>query len=408
MKNMMKKLSPVTIYLICSISGILLFFCVAFFLGSPVFKWLAMENNSDWVMSDFFRHALFARDRATVYDHGDNACFPPLAYVFYYLVGKVSTAGEVITDFKVLSQMPYQILVFVLYSVVGVVILVYATEELDIPGWQKKLLAFSLIFSTPLMMGALERGNLTLYVIGFLLLAMLWKDSDSRIKREAALILIAVAAGLKIYPAFFGILYLKEKRWKEAGRLVIYGILFFFGPFVFFGGVSGFQAFWHVISGMLGGRFTERVQFFQGILAFVGIEGTVAQCLNYVFLLLLFLLILVTKSNIRKLTYLAAAMAFFPSGAYRYTLLYFTLPLFALFLEQERHTVDNYINAVFLGLLFSIPTVFGLCTGFQLSYASLEYSYSYTCVERYIYTVAWLYLLYQVIMEAVYWIKRRK
>lgn len=409
-KKIFEKVSPLTIYLLVSLTGIILFFCAAYFKGSPVFKWLAMENNSDWTMSDYFRHLLFARDRATVYEHGDNACFPPLAYVFYYVYGKISSAGEVVNNFNVLSQMPYQILMYVLYSVVSVLLLVYAIEELPIKKYLRRLLAFSVILSTPLFMGALERGNMTLIVIALLLLAMLWKDSESAVKREAALILIAVAAGLKIYPAFFGLLYIKEKRWKEAARLVVYGVLFFFGPFAFFGGVSGFKAFWSVISSMLGGNPVERVQFFTGILAFVGIQGKTAQILNYVFLIVLFLMVLFTKSNIRKMAFLAAAMAFFPNAAFRYTLLYFLMPLFVLCMEHKKLNFDSVMNALFLGYIFSIPTIYGFLTDFQLAFS--ENSYSYTCVERNIYTAAWLYLLYQVIMEVVFWgktfIQKRK
>lgn len=403
--NIMEKVSPLTLYLIVSITGILLFFCTAYFKGSPVFKWLAMENNSDWAMSDYFRHLLFARDRATVYDHGDNACFPPLAYVFYYVYGKISTAGEEINNFIVLSQMPYQLLMYVLYSVVGVVILVYAIETLNVKEWEKKLLAFSIVLSTPLFMGALERGNMTLYVIAFLLLALHWKGSDNALKREAALLLIAVAAGLKIYPAFMGILYIKEKRWKEAVRLIVYGILFFFGPFVFFGNVSGFKAFWNVITMMLGGIHQQRVQFFQGILGFAGIYGTAAQIANYIFLIVLFLLILVSKNNLRTMTFLAAAMAFFPTGAYRYTLLYFLMPLYVMCREYKKLTADTAVNAVCLGYVFSIPTIFGMLTDFQLAYEETARSFSYTCVERHIYTAAWLYLAYQIIMEVVFQVR---
>lgn len=406
-KKILEKVSPLRLYLMVSIIGIILFFCAAYLKGSPVFKWLAMENNSDWAMTDYFRHLLFARDRGTVYDHGDNACFPPLAYVFYYVYGKISTAGEVVNNFNVLSAMPYQLLMYVLYSVVGVVILVYAIETLKVKEWEKKLLAFSIVLSTPLFMGALERGNMTLYVIAFLLLAIHWKDSDCRIKREAALILIAISAGLKIYPAFLGILYLKEKRWKEAVRLMIYGIVFFFGPFAFFGYVEGFKAFWSVITTMLGGVHTLRVQFFQGILAFVGIQGTAAQCANYIFLLVLFLLILISKDNVRTMAFLAAAMAFFPTGAYRYTLLYFLMPLYVMCKERKKLTADSAVNAVCLGYIFSIPTIYGFLTNFQLSFEGIEYSYSYTCVERHIYIVSWLYLLYQVIMEVVCQVRER-
>ncbi len=231
--TMIKKLSPKNTYFILSISGILIFFVVAFFLGSRAFDWIAMENNSSWAMSDYYRHVFYALNRFTVYEHENKACFPPLAYMFYYFIGRITNSGADIAFDAELVQEPYYMMVFLAYSVSGVVILIYAISELKIKNWQKKLLAVSLIFSTPLFAGALERGNLTLYAVGFLLIAMKWRDSESRWKKEAALILIAVSAGIKIYPAFFGILYLKEKRYREAGRLMIYGVLFFSFHFSF-------------------------------------------------------------------------------------------------------------------------------------------------------------------------------
>ncbi|MBQ9783212.1 MAG: DUF2029 domain-containing protein [Clostridia bacterium] len=45
--------------------------------------------------------------------------------------------------------------------------------------------------------------------------------------------MIAVAAGIKLYPAIFGLLYVKEKRWSETLRLIAYGVLFFVVSFAF-------------------------------------------------------------------------------------------------------------------------------------------------------------------------------
>ena len=54
-------------------------------------------------------------------------------------------------------------------------------------------------------------------------------------EKEAALLFIAFADGLKLYPAILGVLYLAEKRYREAGRLVVYGVVLFFLPFGFLG-----------------------------------------------------------------------------------------------------------------------------------------------------------------------------
>ena len=400
--HFIKKISPSTIYFVCSISGIVLFLMVALFEQKTIFDWVAMENNSDWAGLDYFRHIVYAMDRQGLYTHGVDACFPPLAYMFYYYIGRIS--GGAASDYHVLAQMPYQNTIFLIYSIVGILILVYAIEELNILQKQKRLLTFSLVFSIPIFWGALERGNMALYVVAFLLLAFVWKDSESKVKREAALFLIAVSAGLKIYPAFMGLLYVKEKRYKEALRLVCYGIVLFFTPFIFFGGIQGVRMFLGVIRNLSITTFLGRIQFFQGLLTFIGIQGMEAVFLNYIFLFVLVFLMFFTKSKIREITYMSAIMTFFPAGAYRYTLAYFILSVFALFRYQKNKS-DYYISSVFLGLLFSIPTIFGLCTNFQLSCGMDKTA---TSVEYYIYSIAWSYLIYCIIMEIVCYAQRKQ
>ena len=76
-----------------------------------------------------------------------------------------------------------------------------------------------------------------------LLWALALRDSKEGWKREAALVLIAVAANFKLYPAAFGVLYLLEKRWREAVRLIVYGVVLFVVPFAWFGGWDGFLHF---------------------------------------------------------------------------------------------------------------------------------------------------------------------
>lgn len=98
----------------------------------------------------------------------------------------------------------------------------------------------AVVLSAPVMCGAIERGNISLLTAILVLAALYLKDSDNRFLRELAMILIAMAAEIKVYPAIVGLVYIKEKRYKEAVRLVIYGLLFFLVPFAFTGGIAGF------------------------------------------------------------------------------------------------------------------------------------------------------------------------
>ena len=88
-------------------------------------------------------------------------------------------------------------------------------------------------------------------------------------------------------------------------------------------------------------------------------------------------------------------LAFIPGNAYRYSLLYFLIPLFILITGNSEEKWSSFINAFLLGCIFTIPTLLGIMTGFRLAYGD----YALTCVEAFIYTPAWLLLAFNLIVE---------
>ncbi|MCD7765593.1 MAG: glycosyltransferase 87 family protein [Lachnospiraceae bacterium] len=77
---------------------------------------------------------------------------------------------------------------------------------------------------------ALERGNIVILAAGFSLFFVSFYRSDNKILKELALISLAAAAGLKVYPCLLGVLILKEKDFSAAIRTVLYGIAAFILP----------------------------------------------------------------------------------------------------------------------------------------------------------------------------------
>ncbi len=62
--------------------------------------------------------------------------------------------------------------------------------------------------------GILERGNSAIIVCILLLRAMELRERKSPIAQELALLFIAMAAAIKIYPAIFGFIYLRRNGKK--------------------------------------------------------------------------------------------------------------------------------------------------------------------------------------------------
>ena len=94
------------------------------------------------------------------------------------------------------------------------------------------------------MLYAYERGNIIIIALVCSMFFVFFKDSENKIVRELSLILLAIAAGVKIYPAFLGMLLLYDKEYKRAARTLVYGGMCFFCPFfVFKEGIYGVPIF---------------------------------------------------------------------------------------------------------------------------------------------------------------------
>ncbi len=431
LSELKKKLhDPLTFYFLISFLGILTFFVYAFVYGGTIFDWLAMENNGQFNFIDFFMHIFFVKDRHILYRNNTNsaamAIFPPLVYMMYYFFYKILYRVDSIPDdMYEAMDMPYAMLVFVYYTIFVVLFLFIAISQTGAKDRKTDIkLWISLILSAPFFAGSIEKGNSVAIAVVLLIFALVLRNSDVRWHKEAALILIAVSAALKIYPAVFGLIYLLEKRWKEAARLIVYGIVFFFVPFVFFGRTAGFRVWLENISAASYMFEYGRIQFIKGAVYTTLMDLTgreymgIAKVSPYIFLLLMLTLCCISVNKYRRIFFLCAIMSLFANYSYRYALCYLAIPL--VFIIKESETTGSqsqsgcsktdcsprFIEMILYGLLFTIPTWLGIITDFELSYGS--YTYIMTYVDIYVYAVAYLLVLYMVIIEISDQIKRFK
>ena len=393
--------APLHVFAVISLTGSLSFFAFAFLRGSAAFDWLCMRNTGQLRFVDYFQHVLYSAYPKQLYAiaTGPWGCFPPLAYVLYHFLYKLTAiTGVNPASVNDLLNTDYGLTVFVLYSVLSAFGLMLAIDLWN-DKRSGKLLFLCLLLSAPFFAGGLERGNSVLLVVILLLIALRWRGSGSAVKREAAMILIAVCAGLKIYPAVFGLLYLKEHRFKEALRLVAYGALFFFGPFAFFGGVDGIKLWLFNVMDTMGMDCTGRIEFIKGAVCSLSyiISGKtntyLASVMTNLFFVLMLFLSFISGSKYRTVFFLSAIMALFPGNMHRYALMLLAIPLVMLLMEKGDERIRDpfvWIEIVGFGCLFSIPTVWGLLTGFRLRFALSDYI---TYVEFWLYVVAYLLVL---------------
>lgn len=232
-----QRITPEIIFYIAALTGIAVMFAMLIISEG---KAMYVMGYGESLACDFWNHIRRLLNYESLYGNqmDSDAIFPPLAYCFLQFFAQCLRHFDSSVDVAVTG---YGILVLNLYLLIFmaafVLVLQYSYHT------TRKLfqiaLPFLFLFSYPFWGCAFERGNPVIYAMLFLLIGMMVKDHQNKFVREMALISVAIAAGFKIYPALFGLIWLEEKRYKEAARLLIYGLAAFFIPFAFFGGIHG-------------------------------------------------------------------------------------------------------------------------------------------------------------------------
>lgn len=306
---------------------------------------------------DFFHSIEYMRGRMP-YGQFDTL-YPPLAnlffYVLYLLVPKTQSATWTESFISSLNMKGTErdlrlqqatMMLFVVFVIVVVLGIVSMTERLTRScGGRKKLLAFCAVFSYGVLYG-LERGNILLLCWPLMAFFILYRNSEKPLLRELACLALAIAAGFKLYPAFLGVLLLRDKNYLAAVRTVLYGVVCLCFPLFFFNeGLFGLTLWFRVLFDFSGSRGEPWIgNGFSNILAEAGhavdkLLGTQLGYGSYALLGIVLAAVLLVCSFFmdkewKRITAIILAMLMFQSQ-YDYVWCLFLIPLF-LFMEQER------------------------------------------------------------------------
>ncbi len=233
---------------------------------------------------------------------------------------------------------------------------------------EKYLFTFLILLSGPFLF-QFERANIIFLALLFLIIFVFFKDSKNRLVREFALLSLAISAGIKIYPAVFVILLLKEKRFKESLRVLLYGLALFIFPFFTIGGINQLPILIKNVflttdeTTKWGFGYMVNVQ--NTVRIFFGFLGNfsdkviiIGRALSLIVLVLGLVMAFVTKIRWKALAILTILMVVVPSVSYEYTLIFMLIPLI-VFLDREEK--ENRIDYLYLFCFFLIfmPFSFG-------------------------------------------------
>ena len=141
-------------------------------------------------------------------------------------------------------------------------------------------LTFIMILTSFPVIYALERGNCIIMTVVLCLFFLIWYRSESKYARYASYIALGAAAGMKLYPAIFAVLLIRERRWGDTAICLAIGVLMFIVPLLFTdGSISTFieNALSYSNSSAYGGG---RITINEWIINIIGRENSIGPAVS--------------------------------------------------------------------------------------------------------------------------------
>ena len=363
MKSLMKKAwneNLPLIWLGCTLVGLLAVCLLT--IGKDNISGLLFADGYDMGM-DHFNSIMVTANRKPYTEY--QITYPPLAAMFYYfffllldkgLAARVM-AGEITArDLRMHSSAWMPLIMLMLICIVSTVFIVQAGMKHN--NRNKAAVIFAFLFSGGFMF-ALDRGN-NIFLVFVLLL---FYDSENKVLSELAVISLALATGLKLYPIIFGVLLIKKHKIWQGFRALGYIVLLVFLPFFFFEGwdaVGAFLSRYSMVSNpvhpgalnfvsVLDGM--ERVFKFQ-------LPRFISTAFTVLFILCGVVFSITAKKGYKTLLYAALAVIGFAGVSPYYTVVLTFLPLLFLF-EQHEGKWDTFyiVTLLFLNIPCATPII---------------------------------------------------
>lgn len=221
-----------------------------------------------------------------------------------------------------------------------------------------------LIISSYPILFTFDRGNTEYLVMSFLLIFFL--EYKKRNYNNAA-ILLAFPICMKLYPAIFIILFLKEKKYKEFILCIIYTTLVMIGSFIVIGGnksnihiaLQNFNFFTDLCA-----KTEYGVQYSHTLWSMSNFINIIVKdsLLNSVYiniytiiiiilaLSLLLYILFIEKKEWKIITILTIMMITFPHVSFDYTLIHMYIPIIYFIISNDTKNWENILYSFLFGL----------------------------------------------------------
>lgn len=328
--------------------------------------YIGLSHNS---FSDFFDTVMAAQNNP--YDVG--VIYPPLCYLFCKIMGGMIPGFSEYTDSFALRDSQMGRMVYTYFVIFCVIVVFYiAVNVCKYSNLYKISLVLTMLLSVPFL-STIDRGNFLLLATVCVFIFVAYYDSDNKVAREIALISLAIAAAIKIYPAILGLLLVKKGNFKTVFRTVIYGIAAFVLPVFAF---DGLETITEMITNLTAestknvldqNSISGRVDLPTVILTFIlmvkqnlpqAAYDTIefaSKILGLLFSAEMVCLSFMSEEKWKKVLSLTTIMLVLPSFSYEYCLISYLVPLFFFLISD--HKKCDWLYAVSF-LVMVIPFAF--------------------------------------------------
>lgn len=294
---------------------------------------------------DFFNFFYFGNygEMNPYNENGKWPFLPPFYYLLIYIISRqipTEFRNDLFNNwFRSADNDPrtisYTLVIYIVFILINFIVLSLIINNYNKQNKYKFL--FTLITVTNFgMIQIIDRGNpIVISLVGLIIYIINYK-SKSNVFKEMALIGLALAVSIKVYPVIFGILLIKNRDLQSAFRACLYGLLFYIIPFYYLGGVaSGYSFIINIMNATSGISYLSFGQIINTLFQIINQEFTLNSYIFYTILGLNILYVIYSKVEWKTILMLCLIMIQFTGSSQNYVLSYFILPIILMFGEKN-------------------------------------------------------------------------
>jgi hypothetical protein len=305
---------------------------------------------------------------------GIHAIYPPFAFLPFYLFALICKqplqqyiAGEM-TLAELVKQPTYLISFFLFFAICLALILFLTAKISKFKG--KNLACLLIIVATfaPIMYCFFRANNIMAAVIFVMLFFWLY-NSEKKWQREIANLCLACAIAIKIYPIIIVLFFIKDRRFLDMLKTIVYALILLFLPFLLIqGGFANIKEIWANFTRFNSGEGREMGwtnisldAFAAKIAAFVGLTGVstatfyslLSKVLRFGLLIATIVVFILAKKSKQRLQCISVALLtyeLFMGVSYAYTLAFLIIPLTIYFMDFDKF---SKFDKIYYGVCFA-------------------------------------------------------